>query len=113
MSKPRITYRTWTDFEWSRAQKMAAENCSAQEIGREINRTAAAVQLRFRNHGLPAPRAIHDGRKPEDRRSALADNLEHDRQCRIEAQARRDLNTVGFGDPPPGFSALDGKVGMT
>jgi hypothetical protein len=101
--------KPWTDAEFLRAKGMHDSGMNYAEIGIELGRTKKAVQARiqkgrwrdrygspFRETGLPQPSAAN--RAPDD--------LLTDRNHR-SGLAPRDLTAAVFGDPLPGYSALD------
>jgi len=120
----------------ARAAEMHAESEAAgkgngfAQIAHEIGLSQAAVSGRFYLHGPTftpggptAPRAgiIHrrsnaeieaeDGR-PAAGSVRIAPTLVVERDARAAAADRRTYTQEFFGDPPPGFSALEGKQGM-
>ncbi len=70
-----------------------------QIIARTLDRTFEAVDGRFRMYGV-AFGANQRGRE-------ISAHTLAQRDARKEAERLRDLTSVVFGDPPPGFSALD------
>jgi hypothetical protein len=106
--------KRWTDSEWLTARRMKVADATAEQIAEALGRTIESVRSKFKNHGLPPPRLVSrpvDPAATEDdapaRRvdaSALAD-----RDARAAASRGRTLTQSIFGDPPPGFSALDRK----
>lgn len=102
----------WGADEWSHAQGLAEDGCTAEQIAEACNRSVGGVQQRFHNKGLPIPPSVKDWRS-KSIREARINRLLDERDQRIDACARRARSATFFGDPPPGFSALDGKVGMT
>jgi hypothetical protein len=67
-------------------------------IGLRLERSRMAVWQRFRYHGA----SFNAGGRAKVSANAMAE-----RSARAEASYRRDLTAEIFGDPPPGYSALD------
>ena len=75
-----------------------------QTIADAIGRTVASVITRFHDYGPSFAHKDHD----VTRRPPPAPNSEEiERRNRFAALDRRDLTASVFGDPPPGYSALD------
>jgi hypothetical protein len=68
-------------------------------IAQRLKRNHMAVWQRFRDHG---PSFNAGGRATTVSSYAMAE-----RSARAEASYLRDLTASVFGDPPPGYSALD------
>lgn len=90
------------DDDWTDGVKLR----TYQLIARKLGRTAHSVADRFVACGpsfapprAPTMNVVGSMRVSE---SALAE-----RDARYEASQLRDLTAATFGDPPPGFSALD------
>lgn len=67
-------------------------------IGRAIGKTVEGIAARFNRFGPSFTAGPRSG--PTEQASA-------DLERRNEAQRRQDLTASVFGDPPPGYSALD------
>jgi hypothetical protein len=78
-----------------------ARTAVLQAIAQKLNRTPVGVWQRFRDNG-PSFNAGGSARKVSAQALAL-------RAARKEAEYARDITASVFGDPPPGFSALDRK----
>ncbi len=63
------------------------------------------VRLRLKAHSIVTP-------SKSERRVSLNDLL-NERDARLRARTLLSSVSQFFGDPPPNYSALDGKVGMT
>jgi hypothetical protein len=75
-----------------------------EQIGRELQRSGPAVENRLRVYGAsfglnPASKPIST---PVETSQAMID-----RDIRKRAEAHRSITASFFGDPPPGYSALD------
>jgi hypothetical protein len=92
----------WTDDIWAKARTMHAAGADYQVIAKAISMTTNQVAFRFSNE-----------RQLERQRAALALRPESDalaaRDRRAAAMDRRTITATFFGDPPPGYSALDRK----
>lgn len=71
-----------------------------EAFGRTHGASAAKYELLRREPAL-------SGIRETGSRLVLPPGLEADRAARKKAELRRDLTAERFGDPPPGFSALD------
>ena len=71
-------------------------------------RSRAACQFAYYTHILGQRKRRVDGRTPTAQLRA-PDPVFEARERRMLASARRDLTGLIFGDPPPGYSALDEK----
>jgi hypothetical protein len=69
-------------------------------IAKKLNRTPMGVWQRFRDNGP----SFNAGTSRKASANALAQ-----RAARKEAEYARDITASVFGDPPPGYSALDRK----
>jgi hypothetical protein len=103
----RYTQR-WTDGRERRAREMLADGANYDDIGDELGVSAEYVQEQIEG-GRDANPQSQQGRQRADA-AALAE-----REARLaarfarddEGRARGDLTGEHFGDPPPGYSALD------
>jgi hypothetical protein len=112
--------RRWT-FDWPLAVDMARSGATVEFIAQRLGRSVAQVIWKFNNEGRPLP--PRDGsrkRGPRNRSEPEGDSerlvpakisaaQDAERNARAAAAARRSLTAQIFGDPPPGFSALDRK----
>jgi hypothetical protein len=75
-----------------------------QKIADALQRSISAVQARFHDYGPSFDLKGHDvtAKAPPP-----ANSEEIERRKRLAALDRRDLTASVFGDPPPGYSALD------
>lgn len=90
----------WTPELWERAQRLRAEGRSLSVIARECGVTPHQVQWKFQNED-------YRHRTAAARLSEAA--VAVDRERRLAASLRMTLTQSVFGDPPPGYSALDRK----
>lgn len=75
-----------------------------EAIGAAIDRTATVVASRLRTHGVSF--GLHAASKPLPQPVEISQAM-IDREARKRAEARRSLTARFFGDPAPGYSALD------
>lgn len=98
---PSIPHKVWFGDRWERAQALKAEGKSYNEIAAALDLKPGQVRSKFEvehyRHQTAIQGAAH---RPSE------DVLE-DRDRR--SMAPRDLTSSIFGDPPPGYSALDKK----
>lgn len=105
----------WTAEKLAKACDLRAAGLTDLQVGEAVGMSASAVFLAL--DGVPRP--MNEAQKKRksvaesERRTPPADNILTDRTARLEAADRRDFTAAFFGDPPPGYSARDGKVGMT
>lgn len=97
-AKPTI----WTADMIAKARRWHDEGVRSREIDRRlgVRRDATRAKLQL-------------GRNPKrvDRQDIPHDVLV-DREMRLAAANMRDQTSVFFGDPAPGYRALDGKTGQ-
>ena len=116
----------WTKEEWSRAQELLATGLGYDDIGVRLRRTTRAVKAKFQKENLTpeqrARRADYQRRKRAEmvaartvagitfakvpRETTAMDKAINERNVRINL-APRNLTAALFGDPLPGYSALD------
>lgn len=97
MRHPRT--RVWFGDMWERAEKMLAEGVAHKVIATELGVQPRQLEFKIRNeHGHN--KRLSPGPSPDALR---------DRELREAAADRRGLTQTFFGDPPPGYSALDQK----
>src|SRR4051794_9132676 len=97
----------WTHARWSRAKHMRAAGLSNEEIVEAVGLTVRQVGAKFYNqHYVRARRVSAAGMVITLR---VPDRALAERDGRNEASQTRTLTQIIFGDPPPGYSALDKK----
>lgn len=124
MTKPGKTIRPWTPHEWGRALAMAEQDVPREDIAAALNRSVQAVLYRFHYFKKPLPPSRAQREMDAKRAAANANinkfgNIIHrvppelldDRARRSDARMRQSLTGLAFGDPPPGYSALDQQRG--
>jgi hypothetical protein len=101
----RAPRRPWTDHEVARAKAMRAAGHSYTAIDIALDRYVGATQQKL-TYGLKhvAARAERDHTTGGLR---APDCVLADRDARAAALDRRTPTQEFFGDPPPGYSALD------
>lgn len=76
-------------------------------IGDQISRSYTAVYARWAQYGV-------NFRISQPSQKKIISQAETDAELRRRAADRKDLTSTIFGDPPPGYSALDQKrLGLT
>jgi hypothetical protein len=98
MKAPR---RPWTPHEMLRARAMRRNGLTFTDIDRALGRSYGAAY----NKLVTEPGSQPSGHNVGSIR--VADELIAERDRRREAAARRTITQEIFGDPPPGYSALD------
>lgn len=88
----------WNPTRWAKAQRMRADGLGDGEIAAAMGLTEKQVSDKFTNSGFRPRKA----ERVMDERPLL-----DDRARRAEAARMQSLTGFIFGDPPPGFSALD------
>lgn len=99
----------WNEIHEAKALAMADDGMGWEDIAVEVGCSPGAARSRV--EVLRRSRRVHRAQSQVHERvtaAALADRL-----ARSEARDRRDTTAELFGDPPPGFSALEGKTGQT
>ena len=94
----------WTDGEVKRANDMRAAGYSYPTIDKTLGRRPGATQQRLEIAGHGSKDHVKSFRAP--------DNLLAERDALIAAREQRALTGHFCGDPPPGYSALNGKTGL-
>ncbi len=84
------------------AASREARNMVLEALAHELDRTVAVVRRRLEIHG------VRFGLSTFNAERATRDMLAA-REARRAAADRRDLTATFCGDPPPGYSALDGR----
>ena len=74
-----------------------------REISEQMGIPATSCEYKYRSRGLGSPSPYFSN----DERPKLGDALLVERELRSIASMSRDLTAATFGDPPPGYSALD------
>jgi hypothetical protein len=108
--------RRWAR-DWPTAMRMAVEGKSPHEIGAELRRSADSVRWKLRHEGIafvdPTPQGTKRGKIAVTDHGVAAlrisEEQKADREARYAALQLRTQTQEFFGDPPPGFSALDRK----
>lgn len=118
----------WTDAEFARALDLRSQGLTPEKIGPLLGRSTKAVKSRFRWHEMtPAEREARNeyerqrrvgqsktlskvaGVKFEAHKSQVPPDVISERNRRINLSAR-DLTASFFGDPLPGYSALERRA---
>jgi hypothetical protein len=95
-----MTGRPWTGDELKRARDMYAAGFFYDEIDKVLRRRAGSTKRRLEGSG----RIVQSIHIPED--------LVVEREALTAARSQRTLTQDFCGDPPPGYSALNGKTGL-
>lgn len=98
--------RPWTDEEFVRAMELKRRKWTNSQIGAELGRSGPAVAIKV---------SMYEQKKIREAASWILDigsikvseEQRAEREARREASYRRSPTAVIFGDPPPGYSALD------
>ncbi|MBN8965846.1 MAG: hypothetical protein J0H89_10815, partial [Rhizobiales bacterium] len=90
----------WTPARWQRAQDMRAAGETTGAIARTLGFTTDQVSRKFYNESQRTAFAA--------RADAIKAALDR-RDQRLAALERRTITGNFFGDPPPGYSALDSR----
>ena len=106
--------RRW-QLDWPLALEMAKQGKSASEIAQALKRPLKQVNWKFRLEKVAVARAPQPPiRKPYRQQTQyvsatvkISPEQEADRDARYLASMLRTQTQEFFGDPPPGFSALD------
>lgn len=104
-------FRTkWSPEKLRVALEMRANGATYMEIGKVIGLSHVSVSIELAN--APCPRKASE-RRMDNARTTEASRAPNtvliERERRAEAADRRNYTQTFFGDPPPGFSALDQK----
>jgi hypothetical protein len=94
--------RPWTEDELKRARDMRAAGHFYAEIDKVLRRRTGSTERLLERNGLGY----------NVKSSHIPDNLLTERDALTAARNRRALTENFCGDPPPGYSALDGKTGQ-
>jgi len=96
--------RPWTEGEVKRANDMRAAGYSYGTIDKALKRSSGATQRRIEIAGHGSKDRVKSFRAP--------DYLLTERDALAAAREQRVLIQYFFGEPPPGYSALNGKTGL-
>ena len=96
--------RLWTEDELKRARDMRAAGRTYGEIDKALGRWVGATQQRLEIAGNRLGDHVRSFRAPQQ--------LLAERDALAAARERRALTQYFCGDPPPGYSALEGKTGL-
>lgn len=96
----------WSEAEWRRAFALARAGETAADIARALDCSRQRVYDAFvaRGRGSMLAKPSHHVGLMQPSAEALAE-----RDARYAASLKRTPTQEFFGDPPPGFSALDRK----
>jgi hypothetical protein len=114
----------WSSEETSRARKLLARNATAEEFRIELGRSKAAAQARILYLDNPRSRERTKERayrqKMGERADPMPTGIQAERprsipphlvvEARQRSAAARSITAFVFGDPPPGYSALDKRT---
>lgn len=94
--------RSWTDHEIFRAKAWRKAGHTYRDIDRWLHRPHGSTASKLNYQDTTRRYTVSSALRPSPRAIAEAER-------RYEAASRRDLTASFFGDPPPGYSALDQK----
>ena len=98
--------RRWTDDDIARMIDMRERQCMTwSQIDAAMNRSPGGSCIKYESLRRPKLPSIHQN--DAGGRITLSVQQESERIARERAASRRDLTGAIFGDPPPGFTALD------
>lgn len=115
MSAHKISKATAWRRDWVSALEMARAGMTAVQIAQRLGRPFDQVIRKFRHEGVPIVSGVTRKRRAAREGDILTGHVkvspaqEAEREARREASYRRTQTQEAFGDPPPGFSALDLK----
>lgn len=95
--------RVWSKTMWDEAQALLKQNKPRDEIAARCGVTVTQLYFKIYNEKL-AVRSNHVSEGP-----IVSIRLASEREARAAAAALRTRTQEFFGDPPPGYSALDMK----
>lgn len=106
------THRLWTKDEIATLRRLYQERKSWEDMAEILGRTSWACRSKM--HDLIASHPYRNGGRKSARIETchtivIPDHILADRDARYEASYRRTQTQEFFGDPPPGYSALDRK----
>jgi hypothetical protein len=96
--------RPWTDDELNQARDMRAAGRFYSEIDKVLGRRAGTTQQRLEWESSGSGREV--------RQKFIPNRLLAERDALTAARNQRTLTQDFLGDPPPGYSALNGKTGQ-
>lgn len=99
--------RRWTPEKRMLAYEMAAAGAYIYEISKAVGISMSSVQTAL--NGIPrGPRSnVQERRDYACATTKAPESVLADRSRRLEAQSKQNYTSSFFGDPPPGYSALD------
>lgn len=98
--------RRWTDDEIARMIEMReVQHMRWSEIDAALKRPLGGSSIKYESLRRPKLPSIHQN--DAGGRITVSVDQESERLARRQAATRRDLTAEVFGDPPPGFTALD------
>jgi len=100
----RAPRRPWSEDELKHALDLHAAGRSFRAIDKALGRWSGATQQRLQ--------IARFGSGQQVRSKRISDNLLVERDALAAAREQCALIQNFFGDPPPGYSALDGKTGL-
>lgn len=104
--KPKIMRKPWTEAEVARLiHGYEIDGLMFREIDAELKRPKGSSCVKYENLRRPSARSFlsKEARVTVDQAAFDA------RAARKHAEMQRDITQNFFGDPPPGYSALDRK----
>lgn len=105
MAAPLKQRRPWSDDDVARLIRMReVEGKTWREIDVALGRPQSGSQLKYK--ALKAPDTLSAG-SIGGGRVVLSPDQEANLRARKDAENRMSLTATLFGDPPPGYSALD------
>lgn len=117
------TSRRWTDEEWARAEQLLADGCAVKAVAIMLGRTVREVCSKKQWMQMSADQRERKALQKQQRRAEQKEGVTinraeikifapedavADRNARMMAD--RSLTAFVFGDPPPGWSALDRRM---
>jgi hypothetical protein len=119
-------YKGWTEQEILRAAEiwqreyaahwgegegpLGSKSAVCAKIAAALDRSFGSVQARYHARGPSFHTKVRNSTRAP---VPVVTSPAIERQRRLDARDRLSLTGLRFGDPPPGFSALDGMTGMT
>lgn len=96
--------RMWTREELGRLVELRDEHGMGwKEIAQALNRTIGQCNSKYNYGHQEAARTSYDAGSNHK----CSDEQLAERERRAQARDQRDITQTFFGDPPPGYSALD------
>jgi hypothetical protein len=104
--KPKIMRTPWTEAEVAQLlQLREIDGLSFREIDQEMKRPKGSSCVKYESLRRPAARSFIS----KEARVTIDQAAFDAREARKHAEMQRDITQNFFGDPPPGYSALDRK----